>query len=105
MKRSPMPPRKGPLRRGLPLVSKRTGNRRYASAREAVRARAKGWCEIRVSGVCAGKGTEAHHRLRRSQGGPDHPDNLAWSCDACHRHVHDNPEWAYRLGWLLRRVA
>lgn len=101
--------RSGPLRRRATLApassKRRLGRAALTSARAEVRGRAKGWCEIRVSGVCAGRGSQAHHKLRRSQGGPDVADNLAWTCEPCHRFVHANPEWAYALGWLLRRVA
>lgn len=34
-------------------------------------------------------GTDAHHRVYRSQGGDDHPDNLAWLCRTCHRDLHE----------------
>lgn len=97
--------RRQPLRRVTPLRSVRRGSRRLSAARIEVAQRAKGWCEIRVSGVCEGRGVQAHHRLRRSQGGPDHADNLAWTCAACHQFVHAHPEWAYAMGWLLRRLA
>lgn len=104
MKRVPLV-RRTPLHRVSPLRSIRRGSRDYSTAREIVRDRAKGWCEIRLGGICEGRGVQAHHRLRRSQGGPDVPENLAWTCAACHAFVHAHPEWSYRAGWLLRKIA
>ena len=57
---------------------------------------------LRVAdGVCQGCGNEApfigkdgdpylevHHLYRRSDGGPDHPDNVVALCPNCHRRVH-----------------
>ncbi|WP_245242851.1 HNH endonuclease signature motif containing protein [Natronococcus sp. JC468] len=57
---------------------------------------------LRVAdGVCRGCGNEApfvgkdgepylevHHLYRRSDGGPDHPDNVVALCPNCHRRVH-----------------
>ncbi|MFC4990555.1 HNH endonuclease [Saliphagus infecundisoli] len=64
---------------------------------EAVRAYALHVAE----GVCQGCGNEApflgtdgepflevHHLYRRSDGGPDHPDNVVALCPNCHRRVH-----------------
>jgi 5-methylcytosine-specific restriction enzyme A len=31
---------------------------------------------------------EVHHLYRRSDGGPDHPDNIVALCPNCHRRVH-----------------
>lgn len=105
MKRTPLV-RRLPLQRVTPLQPRRRGSSRmYLAARTEVAERSKGWCEIRVRGVCEGRGVQAHHRLRRSQGGPDIAANLAWTCDACHRFVHAHPEWAYAMGFLLRRLA
>ncbi len=44
-----------------------------------------------------------HHRIRRSQGGKDEPENLITLCDPCHRWVHTNPMAARREGLLLAR--
>jgi len=34
-------------------------------------------------------GMDAHHRVYRSQGGSDAPDNLMWLCRPCHRDLHE----------------
>lgn len=33
-------------------------------------------------------GVHVHHKVFRSQGGNDHPDNLQWVCLSCHDDVH-----------------
>ena len=43
-----------------------------------------------------------HHRKRRSQGGDDSPGNIILLPQEIHAWVHDNPEKAYELGWLVR---
>lgn len=78
-------------------------NREYSKVRETVAAR--DLCEAQVPGVCEGRGVHAHHILRRSQGGLDTVDNLAWLCGPCHGHVHQHPEWAFGVGLLRRRPA
>lgn len=85
--------------------TRRKGRSVYDEARAIVRGRSHGWCEIRVPRVCNGRGEEFHHRLMRSAGGPDTPDNLVHTCAACHLYVHSNPAWAYMRRWLLRRSA
>lgn len=88
-----------------PKRSGRKGKRAYQDARAVVRGRSKGWCEIRVPRVCEGRAVEFHHKLMRSQGGPDTPENLAHACTACHMYVHRNTGWAYKVGWLIRSFA
>lgn len=39
-------------------------------------------CELRP-------GTDVHHRVFRSQGGGDVPDNFVLLCRTCHRDLHD----------------
>lgn len=65
------------------------------------------WCEIAVAGVCKGRAEVRHHKLRRSQGGGDEQANTLDVCDmgGCHDHIHANPAWAYRMGYLTRRSA
>lgn len=92
-----------PLRRRTPLRIRRGPNRLWRMARREVESRANGWCEVRVDGVCEGRGCHAHHILLRSAGGADDPSNLAWTCAPCHGHIHDHPAWSYEHGWLRRR--
>jgi hypothetical protein len=105
--------KRSPLRRKTRLQSRtqlarHTGLRRrrrdLGAARTAVRERAGGRCEAAIEGVCTGSGAHAHHVLRRSQGGPDTPENLLWLCPPCHGHIHENPAWATEQG-LLRRAS
>lgn len=68
------------------------------AVREAVFARAGYRCER-----CGRRGSlHPHHRLRRSQGGPNTLENLCSLCHACHRMVHDlvAPDWRE---WLWSR--
>lgn len=38
-------------------------------------------CELRA-------GVHVHHKVFRSQGGNDEPENLSWLCYACHDDIH-----------------
>jgi len=80
--------------------SKRRDAARYAQARAEVYERSQGRCEAAVEGVCAGRGDQAHHKRRRSQGGQDDPANLVWICSPCHTWVHGHPVAAVALGLL-----
>lgn len=99
------------MRRGGPL--KRTPMRRrsrrqeerartLAAAADEVRRRANGLCEARFSVECRVRGSQAHHVLRRSQGGTDDPGNLLWVCARCHAEIHLFPTNAVRHGLLGR---
>ena len=46
--------------------------------------------------------THRHHRKRRSQGGDDSPTNILLLPQEVHAWVHDNPDKAYKLGWLVK---
>lgn len=76
-------------------------------AREDCARRARWLCEVAglVPHECPGRGTEAHHRRMRSQGGSDDMDNLLWVCGPAHRWIHANPEQSYRAGWLVRGLG
>lgn len=76
----------------------------YRKAREAVQERSEGRCEARAFGGCTGTGEQAHHVLRRSQGGTDTPGNLLWLCAFCHGWVHEHPKAAEEKGLLRSRV-
>ena len=43
-----------------------------------------------------------HHRLRRSQGGPDEAWNLIGCHPQCHDRIHAEPEVSFAKGWLVR---
>jgi hypothetical protein len=53
-------------------------------------------------GMCGGPPEEYHHRKMRSQGGTGEYANCLLVCHRCHRQIHDNPDWAYRHGLLVR---
>lgn len=52
------------------------------------------WCET------PGGALDAHHVLRRSQGGKDVVENLVSVHRICHRTIHENPTEAKRRGFL-----
>lgn len=91
----------------VPVSKKKRARRAQVeldAAIEIVKTRARGRCEIEwTSVVCTRWGTQAHHRLPRSAGGPHVPDNLLWACDACHDTAHANPEQARVRGVILSR--
>lgn len=89
-----------PRWKGSQKRQKRRNAARYASARAEVFERSQGRCEAAVEGVCLGRGDQAHHKRRRSQGGQDTPSNLLWICRKCHDHVHRFPAQAEALGLL-----
>lgn len=82
-------------------VKRRRRNEEYRKVRDTVAEREL--CEAQVSGVCRIYGAHAHHILRRSQGGADTPENLAWLCAPCHEWTHQHPEWAKGVGLLRSR--
>jgi hypothetical protein len=73
------------------------------ATRRAVRARSRGRCEARVIRTCTGVAEHVHHRKLRRYG--DHRAcNLLDVCHRCHDHIHANPRWSYRWGWLVRQA-
>ncbi len=80
---------------------KQKGATELDKAREVARTRSKGLCEVRTR-ACTGRGSEAHHVLRRSQGGSDDPSNLLWACLHCHDWLHKHPAKAYEKGWMMK---
>ena len=75
--------RRSPLKPYRPTV---TATER--AARDLVRARSGGWCEVRLPGVCLGRAANMHHRKNRSQGGKWAASNLLDLCGSgttgCH---------------------
>lgn len=94
--------KRSPLRRVS--VKRAASLRELAKARTVVIERAHGRCEASFSPHCAGVGHHAHHVLRRSQGGPNTPENLLWTCAACHGLIHAEPERAMRAGYLRSKM-
>jgi hypothetical protein len=86
----------------------RREQREYVEARRVVAHRAGGQCEAAFGLSCKGTGSEAHHKLRRSAGGSNDPENLLWVCggpDGCHERIHQNPDVARARGLLLSRYG
>lgn len=78
---------------------------RLSAVRGIVYARSGGYCE-RCGFPLPGQEWALHHRLMRSHGGPDAPENLLALHHECHNlgtnAVHLNPARAYEHGWLVR---
>lgn len=113
MRRS-APLRRTPLRRGTSQLKRSRLNpvgkkaKREASDlarfRLAVAMRSGGWCEVNTPSCAPGRheGTQAHHRLMRSQGGTHDVENGLWVCSPGHLYVHANPAESYERGWLVK---
>lgn len=103
MKRSPMPPRRTPLRQvGRKALREMAALRDF---RQQVRVRAGGMCQG-ATPACpthAHPGTDAHHlsSADRDRGNHD-PARGVLLCRQAHAFVHANPEWAYARRLLLR---
>lgn len=52
--------------------------------------------------ICGAIAEHLHHKLPASQGGKDEIENLLPVCGICHRQIHENPEWSYSRGYLLK---
>jgi hypothetical protein len=112
MKRTPLQ-RRTPLRRSAPLnnrapLERRTPLRKGKRSRGVPKAITSevvlrdGGCvapSMIPAVKCWGR-LDPHHVLRRSQGGPDTPENLVTLCRAHHDWVHTNPKHARELGLL-----
>jgi hypothetical protein len=111
MKRTPLkrntqlsnsPKAKQAQRMRTPMIATKTKyDPAESPARKAVYGRSNGDCEIRIPGVCTGRGTEWHHRRFRSQGGPWAPSNGLHLCGSCHQEVTDvRPEHDVNGWWV-----
>ena len=93
MKRTPLKRRKR-----LNPVSKKTRTVRWP-ALKTLRARviARACCNCEACHACiVGAKLEVHHVIKRSQGGPDTPDNCIALCRRCH----DRTDWPWTKGRL-----
>lgn len=117
MKRSPMPKRSSPLKRGQwrrtpssAVDPERRANSLKRSKRlrstpkptdpasvAAIVERSGGICESRI--VCQGApGCDPQHVRKRSQGRDDDPANLLWICRLCHEWIENEPRTAHAMG-------
>ncbi len=91
---------------GKPAAPRRTGKHvGENAAKDAVRERSGGDCEIR-SPWCQGRGREFSHRRAEGQGGEWSPRNGLFVCghgnvDGCHGYAHQHPEEARDSGWIV----
>lgn len=107
MKRTPLRRTAGPSRR-TPLAARtpirqRSARQRQVDAdrgrlRERLRAERGDRCQAAVEG-CAGRWTDMHEVVRRSQGGdPTDPANILLVCRPCHVWITEHPEGAVACG-------
>lgn len=66
-------------------------------AREVVKARSEGRCEV----CWRAPATDMHHRKNRSQGGECAPENLLHLCHEHHMWITVNPKRAHEQGWTV----
>lgn len=80
-----------------------------ARARQLVRARSAGRCELQHPTACRGGADGVHHRVKRGQGGLWSPANLLDACGSgttgCHGWTEAHPTLAGELGWALPSYA
>ena len=114
MKRTPMPPRRSPLRARTPLTAK-TAPRRGKPLRQVGKKRARQirerramlqakypgivLCEVPFCNLVA---DDAHEPLTRARGGSiTDPGNVKAVCRPHHDEItFEEPQWAYDLGFL-----
>lgn len=65
-----------------------------------VERRAYGYCQVRLSPSCAGRGSVPHHVLKRSAARQygHRLEIIVWCCVACNGHVEDHPDEARAVG-------
>jgi hypothetical protein len=109
MKRSPMPPRKTPLKRGSRLSPVGAKTRRERAALDAMRltvhARSGGYCEVRTPACPPGRheGTDCHHRWPSDRDKGDHlAERAVLLCRESHAWTHRTPTAARAAGLLMR---
>lgn len=96
MIRTPLHRKTGLYRRSIRAVA-RSGDWRVAKHSALERQRFACWRCGKSDPV------HAHHRLPKSQGGKDTPENCLVLCLTCHVYVHDHPTESYATGAMLRR--
>lgn len=52
---------------------------------------------------CGDPATQVHHRNGRSNDKLNEVKYFMAVCDACHKAIHDDPEWSRKQGYLLTR--
>lgn len=75
----------------------------YRKIRELILERADYNCEVRIEGVCIGRALIVDHKLNRSQGRDDSPENLQAICVFCDEYLRNHPAFAYEHGYAKRK--
>lgn len=107
MKRSPMPPRRTPLKQGKPLERKTPLKARSKKQEAKYRIRRRLVAELLAERpVCercqAARSTDVHEPRMRSRGADiTDPEQCVCLCRDCHMWVHAHPAAATAEGWLI----
>lgn len=81
-------------------TKRRASSSEWDAVKTAVRLRSKGRCEVVLEGVrCLRDAKDAHHVVKRSQGGSDSVHNVMDVCRPCH----DRTDFAFYRGrlWIV----
>jgi 5-methylcytosine-specific restriction endonuclease McrA len=101
MKRSPLK-RKTPLKRGGKLRKTSSKRRRQNEVYKDVRE--KFLCNNPVCQVCLFRmSSQVHHRRGRFGDRLNEVEYFLSVCFECHHKIHQNPQWAYRMGYMISR--
>jgi hypothetical protein len=102
--------RSGPIQRTAMKPYRPTVTTAERNARDLVRARSGGWCEVRLPDICLGRAANMHHRKNRSQGGHGDAANLVDLCGSgttgCHGALTDTQGQRAEYeahGWIVPR--
>lgn len=98
----PKPVKKKKLRREL--RSKRKVDYALARIRFFVQLATVQGTSVAMCEVCGEEAaTQVHHKAGREGDDLTDINKFLGTCDGCQRHVHENPEWAFERGYMLRR--
>ena len=103
MKRSPMPPRRTPLRqKGRRVLREEAARKAF---REALAYRSGGMCEVSTPACPPGphRGHDGHHLCHADKASGVHlPSRGLWVCRLGHDWIEQHPAESYARGWLIR---
>jgi hypothetical protein len=102
VRKTPMPRGDAQLRRTAMKPHRPTVTSDERTARQLLRARSLGLCEIRLDDICTGRATDWSHRESKGVGGKWRAANGLDACRQCHRHITEHPALAYEHGWFVR---
>lgn len=102
VRKTPMPRGDTQLRRTAMKPYRPTATSDERTARQLVRGRSLGLCEIRLDDICTDRATDWSHRESKGVGGKWRAANGLDACRQCHRYITEHPALAYEHGWFVR---